>query len=250
MKTIFLTIIVLVTSIFGFANPVVLEGTIDLNKNELSDWPYSGHYTEKFKLRVTVNFLVKDPKGLVKFGHSQYYDEGSFRHDYCWTTIQWQAGNVKAELFELNTDKPEALTPISDISKPLILSASFESPTHEWSTCYPHEYLDYHQEMTFTWDILRLPLDQSRHLEVAPFTFLRYNTLWGNGYWVKENGERILKNFSMDEGLNQTIWDSASNTNVPSLQFLYWNHYNQNHKMPLPGQADSSGHSRDFKLLQ
>lgn len=238
-------LLLLVVPAFSFAaqDVATIEGVIDLSKSTLVDWQFAGHYKEKFKVRVSVRASAS---GAARMEYSKVTetDEGEFRHDYCQTSLHWQGGEIEAQLIDLVSGAV-----ISQTKKPMTLSGGFRDPTTEWATCYPHDFANFTQTMNLTWDFLELKIDESRTLRVRPFAFLDSFTLWGTGSATKQNGQYILQNFSIADGLKDLIYDSSSSKNIPALSYLPWDHFNLKHVMPLPGQADASGTHKGITLL-
>jgi len=245
MRSKLLMLLLMVWSTVGFAGPETakIQGIVDLSRNQYSQWPYAGHYTEKFKVIVIVK---ADASGVaqVDFGKYTEYDEGGFRHDYCRTHLHWPGGEIEAQLLN-----PVTGMTISSVKRPMTLATDFSSPTTEWATCYPHDYPNFTQAMTLSWDSLDLKIDESRTLKVRPFTYLDYFTLWGTGSAYKQNGEYILQSFSIADGLRDTIYSPDLKKEVPALSFMAWDHYNSKHVMPLPGQADAHGVADQMSLI-
>lgn len=240
MKNIILTLIAF-CSVAAFAAPqtAVIEGLVDLSKNDYGDWKYAGHYTETYKVRVTVNAEAQGP-AKTTYGHRTWYSDG-FRYDACWTTVEWAGGEIKAELFESFSGNK-----VGESVKPMLMSYTFEDVTGENSTCYPHDYPTFTKPLVLSWDYLEIQIDNNRKLRVRPFAFLDPFTLWVTGRVDKENGQYVLRGFSLQDGLADEIYDSDLKQSVPALRYMFWDHFNA--QSQLKNTADAHGAARDMQL--
>lgn len=87
-------------------------------------------------MRVTVELpKASTASSSVVAQHVTTYDEGSFRHDSCTTSITFPGATAAITVLDEATGAT-----VASYTRPLDVAVGFETGTDQGSTCYPHQY--------------------------------------------------------------------------------------------------------------
>ncbi len=128
------------------------------------------------RVRATIELRSNVSSSSVNAYKNTTYDEGSFRHDSCVTSIAFAGASAKVEVVDEATGDV-----LSTYSKPIAIGAGFETETHEWSTCNPHHYPSFDQDSSLTVDLGPIAFPDGSAIREATMSFDIHVTGQRNG---------------------------------------------------------------------